>query len=116
MMKNYVTLKSVVSVFAALAMSLAAVSVTAQEINIENDGQDYIGRIIVITDPRSSSSTHCGIDYDEYKAVIINPGGGPALVTSVGVDQNVQVKAGDRFTIDGTLECNGRLKVSTTRN
>ncbi len=83
--------------------------------NIEDDDQDYVGRIIVITDPRPNSADHCGVTYDDYKCVIINPSGGPAIVTECGVDQSLSIEAGDRFDIIATSECNGRLDLTIQR-
>ena len=106
--------KSVAIVVAALALTLlgAGVAVADTDANIENDDQDYVGRIVVITDPRPSSTSHCGVSYDEYKCVIINPGGGPAIVTTIGMDVRISVSAGDRFTITSQIACDGRLDLT----
>ena len=106
--------KSVAIVVAALALTLlgAGVAVADTAANVENDGQDYVGRIVVITDPRPRSASHCGSSWDDYKCVIINPGGGPAIVTTIGMDQRISVSAGDRFTITSQIACNGRLDLT----
>ena len=77
--------------------------------SVENDGQDYVGRIIVITDVRGVPSTHCGEAYFDYGAVIINPGGGPAIKTTVGIDPAQGTATGDRFDITSQTLCNGTL-------
>ena len=106
--------KSVAIVVAALALTLlgAGVAVADTAANIENDGQDYVERFVVITDPRHRSATACGITYNEYKCVIINPGGGPAIVTTIGMDVRISVSAGDRFTITSQIACDGRLDLT----
>ena len=108
--------KSVAIVVAALALTLlgAGVAVADTAANVENDGQDYVGRIVVITDPRPSPATHCGFAWDEYKCVIINPGGGPAIVTTIGIDVFLlgTLSAGDRFTVISQSACNGRLDLT----
>jgi len=67
--------------------------------NVVDDGQDYVGRIIVITDAQPKTGIACGSVFLEYSCAIINPGGGPATVTICGIDPTVSVKAGDRFDI-----------------
>ncbi|MCH8032294.1 MAG: hypothetical protein IH950_00875 [Bacteroidetes bacterium] len=67
--------------------------------SVEDDGQNYVGRIIVITDARTTPGVHCGDTFLDYRAVIINPAGGAALVTAVGIDPNQAVSPGDRFDI-----------------
>ena len=74
--------------------------------------QDYVERIVVITDPRPSPATHCGVGYNEFKCVIINPGGGPAIVTTIGMDVTKSVSAGDRFTVTSQIACDGRLDLT----
>ena len=39
--------------------------------NIENDGQNYVGRIVVITDPRASQKDWCGDPLNEYTCHVI---------------------------------------------
>lgn len=80
--------------------------------NIQNDGQDYVGRIIVITDPTPSSADHCGVTYNDYKCVII--GGGSVTIAVCGVDQGLIVNPGDRFDIITQEECDGRLDLTMT--
>ena len=91
--------------------------------NIPNDGQNYVGRIIILTDPTPRSGLHCGESFSEYNAVIINPGGDPVIVTQVGIDpsftfprltpsgQSVNIP-GTRFGIISQEECGGRLNLS----
>ena len=88
---------------------------TVIEGNIANDGQDYVGRIIVITDPRPNPTTHCGVIYNAQDAAIINPGAGPATVTVVGMDQTASPTPGDRFEILTQTPCDARLKLTMTR-
>jgi len=83
--------------------------------NIENDSQDYTGRIIVITDPRPSPVNFCGDALNEAKTVIINPGGGPALVTTIAFSTLLDIHAGDRFDVNSQAECDGRLDLWLTR-
>ncbi len=74
--------------------------------NNADDGQNYVGRIIVITDREQSSAVACGeafLDYDG--AVIINPGGDRAIITVVGIDPNLRVEPGDRFEITAQTPC-----------
>ena len=106
--------KSVAIVVAALALTLLGAGVAVADIpaNVENDDQDYVGRIVVITDPRPNSTDHCGVTYNAFKCVIINPGGGPAIVTTIGMDQETSVSAGDRFTVTSQIACNGRLDLT----
>ncbi len=115
-MKKFNAIKtSVTLVVAALTLTLVGAGVgvaLAATGNIENDGQDYVGRIVVITDPRATSSGHCGTPYDDYKCVIINSTGGPAVVTVCGVDPSLTVNAGDRFIITSATQCNGRLDLT----
>ena len=82
--------------------------------SVENDHQDYVGRMVVVTDSRATFTVHCGEHFLEYKVVIINPGGGPALVTTLGIDPNHVAAAGDRFDITGQTACNGSLNLTLT--
>ena len=82
--------------------------------NIAYNDQDYVGRIIVITDPLPVSGTHCGVTFNDYRCVIIKPGGGPATLTECGIDQNILVDPGDRFDIIAQQECDGRLGLALT--
>ena len=95
-MRHLTKLGIAVLVVAQLGLAAPALAIDAM---ILNDGQDYVGRIIVITDPRSSSGGRCGESISLYNAVIINPGGGPAIVTIVAIDPGIQIKAGDRFDV-----------------
>ena len=84
--------------------------------NLENDGTDYEGRIVVITDSRGGNwISQCGKEFREYKCVIINPSGGPAIVTTIGITPSVEIWAGDRFDISTPLKCNGRFAVQLSR-
>ena len=80
--------------------------------NIQDDGQDYVGRIVVVTDLFSTPATHCGDSFADYKCVIINPGGGRARVTVIGVDPNHDIKPGDRFNVTAQVECDDRLDLT----
>ena len=92
-----------------------AVALLATQGNIENDGQDYVGRIVAITDPRLIGVEYCGDTLSEYKAVIINPGGGPPIHTTIAIDAAVDVNAGDRFDISGGTACgDGRISTDLT--
>jgi len=107
---------AVAIVVAALALTLLGAGVAVADTpiiggSIEDDGQDYVGRIIVITDPRPSSATFCGDIFHIWKAVIINPGGGPALVTTVGISPSHDTRAGDRFDIVTQSECDESLEL-----
>ena len=107
--------KSVAIVVAALALTLLGAGVAVADItaNIEDDGQDYLGRIVVVTDPRQGLATdRCGLSYREYKCVVINPGGGPAIVTTIGIDELTSVSAGDRFTVTSQFVCDGRIDLT----
>ncbi len=77
--------------------------------SVENDGQNYVGRIIVITDARATGTVHCGETFLDYRAVVINPSGGAALVTTVGIDPAQDTATGDRFDIISQEVCNGHL-------
>ena len=83
--------------------------------NVVNDGQDYVGRIIVITDPRPTVGSACGSTFNDFNCVIINPGGGPAFNTICGIDPNESVKPGDRFDIISQEACNGHLFLQLER-
>ncbi len=83
--------------------------------NVVNDGQDYVGRIIVITDPRPGVGSACGEIWHDYSCVIINPGGEPAFNTICGIDPNESVKPGDRFDIISQEACNGHLFLQLER-
>ena len=80
--------------------------------NIHNDGENYVGRIILIIDPKPRPGTHCGCAYDIRSCVIIDPGGGPAFVTVCGIEQTLAVSVGDRFNIDTQTVCDGRLDLT----
>jgi len=103
--------------------TVAVVSYTAfavvQEGNIQGniafDDQDYAGRIVVITDPTPSAVVVCGDSLNQYKTVIINPGGGPATITTVAIDDTLRANPGDRFDINAQTPCDGRLDLSLTR-
>ena len=82
--------------------------------NVVNDGQDYVGRIVVITDARPNGVSSCGEFLNEYRAVIINPGGGPAIVTTIGILPTVEIAAGDRFDVTAQTLCNGHLDLEMT--
>ena len=98
-----------------LALSLLAVGTLHAQGNIENDGQDYVGRILIISDSSPSSVTYCGITYFEYNCVIINPGRGPTMVTTVAIDPCVGASAGDRYDIENQTECDGRLQITLSK-
>ena len=101
--------KSVAIVVAALALTLLAQVAFAIEGSFEDDGTDYEGRIVVITDSRGGTeATFCDREFLVYKAVVINPGGGPAIITTVGITASESVSAGDRFDILFTTFCDGR--------
>ena len=96
-------------------LSLTAGLAFAQEGNFENDGTNYDGRILVITDPRGTDVTFCGRALTQYKAVVISAGGGPAIVTTVAITSIVNVMAGDRFDIMGGVGCgDGRISTELT--
>ncbi|MFQ5961721.1 MAG: hypothetical protein ACE5MG_10010 [Candidatus Methylomirabilales bacterium] len=110
------TLAGVLGLISGVAMAL--------EGNIEDDAQDYVGRIIVITDPRPSvgfyfqpakttSGLFCATGYNVYRALVINPGGGPAIVTEVGIEPD-DLRPGDRFDVTFQERCNGRLRLILT--
>ena len=80
--------------------------------SVENDGQDYVGRIIVVTDARGVPTIHCGDPFLDYNAVIINPGGGPAINTRVGIGPEQDTAPGDRFDIISQRVCNGTLELT----
>ena len=101
--------KSVAIVVAALALTLLAQGAAfAAEGVFEDMGIDLNGRIVVVTDPRGGTAiTLCSRELLEYKAVIIDPAGGPALVTEVAILAFFEVSAGDRFDISSSVTCNG---------
>ena len=73
---------------------------------LEDDGQDYVGRLVVISNPDVSQATACGEQVFGYRAVIVNPGGGPAIITTIKIDSSLLVKVGDRFRIIFQEPCN----------
>ncbi len=85
------------------------------EAAIVNDGRDYEGRIIVITDHFPSSATHCGVSFDDWDVVIMNPGKGPGFPSRVGLPQTETIRTGDRFKILTQVECDGRLDLTLKR-
>ena len=104
-------------VLAASVTGFLVPTATARELetfvgNILDDGRDYVGRTIIITDPHPHSVSYCGTSYDEYKCVII--GGGPAIVTDCGVDQRLLVRSGDHYNITAQEKCDGRLDLTIT--
>ena len=100
-------------IVAALTFLTAQVPAFAAMGSFENDGTDYDGRIVVITDSRGGSEVvFCNGDFLEYKAVIINPGGGPAIITTVGINPSQVVNTGDRFDIQSPTQCNGRINAT----
>ncbi len=104
-MKKFFAVVTVVLTFAAPVAAFAALG------SFDNDGTSYDGRIVVITDSRGGTEvvSSCGGDFLEYKAVIINPGGGPAIITTVGINPSEVVNTGDRFDIQQPSACNGRI-------
>ncbi len=116
-MKKFFENKSV-SLIAILTVlfSLTAQVAFAQEGNFENDGTDYEFRIVVITDSRGGTTAiFCDREFTEYKAVVINTAGGPAIVTTVGITPTEVVEAGDRFDIRSPIVCDGRISVELVR-
>ena len=91
--------------------------------NIPNDGQNHVGRIIVIVKgalggpggARVNSTTACGIVFDNYDVVSINPGGGPGFVTRVAIDQTENLNPGDRLEILSQMPCDGHLDIRLER-
>ena len=106
-MKKFFAVVTVVLTFAAQGAAFAATG------SFDNDGTDYDGRIVVITDSRGGTEVvFCNGDFLEYKAVIINPGGGPAIITTVGINPSEVVNTGDRFDIQSPTQCNGRINAT----
>ena len=93
-------------ILAQMAVAGSSLATTAA---VEDDGQDYLGRIVVITDSRAMSAVACGITFLEYRVVIINPDGGPAIVTTIKILEILFVQVGDRFSVISQLPCNGHL-------
>ncbi len=89
-----------------------AYSQTSIKGSVENDGQDYVGRIIVINDNSSDGATHCGDPFLDYNAVITNPGVGSAIKTTVGIAPSFAANPGDRFDIISQRACNGSLELT----
>ena len=116
-MKQFkLVVKSICSVLLLWMLFSSPVDARASIIgNVVNDGQDYVGRIIVITDARPTTGGACGFPFDDYNCVIINPSSGPATVTICGINPNESVKAGDRFDIISQVECNGHLFLQLER-
>lgn len=110
-MNRLTKLAIAVLVVAQLGLAGTALAIDAF---IENDGQDYVGRIIVIADPRKDNGIRCGEPVSLYRAVIIKPGGGPAMITTVAFHPEVLIKAGDRFdvTAQGTCDDQSVLTLS----
>ena len=109
-MKKFFAVVTVVLTFAAPVAAFAAQG------SFENDGTSYDARIVVITDSRGGTEVvFCDVDFLEYKAVIINPGGGPAIITTVGINPSEVVNAGDRFDIIAPSACNGRINALLLR-
>lgn len=107
--------KLAIAVLVVAQLGLAGTAL-ATDAFIENDGQDYVGRIIVIADPRADGGIRCGENVSLYRVVIINPGGGPAMITTVAFDPAaaVLIKTGDRFdvTAQGTCDDQSVLTLS----
>lgn len=93
-------------ILALMAVTRSSLAITAA---VENDGQDYIGRIVVVTDNRASNFAACGMSFLLYRAIIINPGGGPAVFTDVKIDPVFPASPGDRFIITLQQPCDGHL-------
>ena len=79
--------------------------------NLDDDGTDYTGRVVVITGQRPGSRSACLSVYHEYTALLINPGG-PAIQKQIGLDVNVAIAPGDRFDIVSQEPCEGSLRLS----
>ena len=97
--------KLAIAIFVVALRGLATSAFASIDANIDNDGLDYVGRIIVITDPRASSGIRCGEPVNLYKAVIIHPGGGRAMITTMAFHPEVIILAGDRFDITAQGTC-----------
>jgi len=80
--------------------------------NIPDDGQNYVGRIIAVTDRGAAGAVHCGASYNDRSCVIVNPGGGPPVRTVCGIDPTITVSAGDRFEITAQVVCSGRIDLT----
>ena len=102
-------------IVAALTFLTAQVPAFAAQGSFENDGTDYEARIVVITDSLGTEAVFCNVDFLEYRAVIINPAGGPAFKTTVGINPSENVSAGDRFDIQSPSQCNGRINAILIR-
>ena len=103
---------AVITVILSLTSGLAL----AQEGNFENDGTEYEGRIVVVTDSRGGTEvTYCDRNFLDYKAVVINPAGGPAIITTVAISTHEVVVAGDRFDIGKTATCEDRVSAPLAR-
>ena len=99
-------------IVAALTFLTAQVPAFAALGSFENDGTDYDGRIVVITDSRGTEAVFCNGDFLEYRAVIINPAGGPVIKTTVGINPSENVRAGNQFEIQSPTQCNGRINAT----
>ena len=98
-----------------LSLPSAALAI---EINIENDGKDHAGQIIVIlgSPPFVEDVEYCGIIWNERRAVILDLGGGERpLVTTVGILANENAQPGDRYEVIAQAPCDGRLFAIATR-
>lgn len=103
-------------IVAALTFLTAQVPAFAALGSFENDGTNYDSRIVVITDSGGGTeAVFCNVDFLEYKALITNPAGGPAIKTTVGINPSENVSAGDRFKIQEPSQCNGRINAILIR-
>ncbi len=90
----------------------------AIQMNIVNDGKDYVGQIIVVIDPTLHPVQHCGAQLEEFRAVILGLGAGePAMLTAVAVEFGPNAQPGNRYTIDSQTVCSvgRRLWLEATR-
>ena len=103
-------------IVAALTFLTAQVPAFAALGSFENDGTNYDSRIVVITDSGGGTeAVFCNVDFLEYKALITNPAGGPAIKTTVGINPSANVSVGDRFEIQSPSQCDGRINALLTR-
>lgn len=73
--------------------------------NVKNDGTSYVGNTIVITGQSTVPSSYCGISYGEYRAVMMNPEGGPSMMKDIAISAGVGVRPGTHYVVVAQYPC-----------
>jgi hypothetical protein len=91
----------------------SGVVITEGEIEalVPNDGQEYLGRTIVVTDPQGTPSEHCFESYTDYTSVVRSAQGGATRIT-VNFQAGVPITPGNRYVVVGQTTCNGSFRLT----